>query len=426
MKRLAALLAMLVLASCMQVTRETTDEELIRTHPERFVVITLHNSDTMPSARAGSSPRDYGATMPYAIAPTTRATAHLLATYYRMKPVREWPIAQLSVHCIVYEMDDGESQSDLLRRLRSDARVESAQPLNSFVTLSQTEKVSYNDPYAGLQSSLAAMGVPQAHAWSRGKGVSIAVIDTGVDGSHADFAGSHVSVSNFTGQRLRPAAHGTAVAGIIAATGGNHLGIVGIAPEADVHALAACWSAPANPAQAVCDSFTLAVALANAIERKADIVNLSLGGPSDPLLRRLVEHGLARNMIFVAALPSAGTATGFPSEIPGVVVVDAVGHEHAARNVLLAPGTDVLTLVSPNGYDFVSGSSMAAANVSGGIALLLSHRLKASQVRELLAETAPTGDSINLCVALAGRHASQRCPGSHSDKSLSISADSNR
>ena len=316
MKPLAAVLAMLVLAGCTQATRETTDEELIRAHPERFVVITLRNSDAMPSARAGSSPRDYGSAMPYAIAPTTRATARQLATHYRIKPVREWPIAQLSVHCIVYEMNAGESQSNLLRRLRSDARVESAQPLNSFATMGQANSVAYNDPYARLQGSLAAMGVPQAHAWSRGKGVSIAVIDTGVDASHADFAGSHISVSNFTGQKLRPAAHGTAVTGIIAATGDNHLGIVGVAPEADVHALAACWSAATHPAQAVCDSFTLAVALAKAIELKADIVNLSLGGPSDPLLRRLIEHGLARNMIFVAALPSTGTQSGFPSEFP--------------------------------------------------------------------------------------------------------------
>ncbi|WP_129774745.1 S8 family peptidase [Peristeroidobacter soli] len=409
MKRLAAWVALLALAGCMQVARDGTEEELIRTHPERFVVITIHNTDTMPSARAGSSPRDYGAAMPYAIAPTTRAMASQLATYYKMKPVREWPIAQLSVHCIVYEMNARESQPDLLRRLRSDARVESAQPLNSFAALSSADTLPYNDPYAGLQGSLVAMGVPQAHTWSRGKGVNIAVIDTAVDTSHADLAGSHISVSNFTGQRQRPAAHGTAVTGIIAATGGNHLGIVGIAPEADVHALAACWADPANPAQAVCDSFTLAIALAKAIELKAHIVNLSLGGPSDPLLRRLVEHGLARDMVFVAALPGSGAATGFPSEIPGVLVVDAVGHEHTARNVLLAPGTDVLTLVPQNGYDFVSGSSMAAANVTGGIALLLSHRLKANEVREVLAQTAPSGDSINLCVALAGRQAGQQC-----------------
>jgi subtilisin family serine protease len=327
-----------------------------------------------------------------------------LATQYKLKPVREWPITQLRVHCIVYQMSAGESQPDLLRRLRSDSRVESAQPLHSFDTLSGT----YNDPYAGLQRNLAVMGVPQAHAWSRGKGVSIAVIDTAVDIKHADLAGSHITTRSFIGQKERASAHGTAVAGIIAATGGNQLGIVGIAPEAQVHALAACWSDTANPARAVCDSFTLAVALANAIELKANIVNLSLGGPSDPLLRRLVEHGLAHNMIFVAALPTDGSATGFPSEIPGVVLVDAVGHKHTARDVLLAPGTDVLTLTPQNGYDFVSGSSMAAANVSGGIALLLSRRLKASEIREVLAQTSQ-GDSINICVALAGRQASQQC-----------------
>lgn len=409
MKLPIALLVLIALAGCMQLKRDVPDEELIRTHPEQFVVITLHNTDAMPSARAGSSPRDYGSAMPYAVAPTTRAMAHQLAAYYKMKPVREWPIAQLSIHCIVYQMNAGESQSDLLRRLRSDTRVESAQPLNSFVTMSNAESTPYNDPYAGLQGSLTAMGIPQAHALSRGKGVTIAVIDTAVDASHADLAGSHVSVSNFTGQRQRPAIHGTAVTGIIAATGGNRLGIVGIAPEAEVRALAACWADTAHPSQAVCDSFTLAIALASAIETKANIVNLSLGGPSDPLLRRLVEHGLARDMIFVAALPGSGAATGFPSEIPGVVVVDAVGHEHTARNVLLAPGTDVLTLVPQNGYDFVSGSSMAAANVSGGIALLMSHRLKANEVRDALAQTAPDGNSINLCVALAGRQAAERC-----------------
>ncbi|HEY0940940.1 MAG TPA: S8 family serine peptidase [Steroidobacter sp.] len=405
MKHLAALFALLILAGCTQFGREPADEGLIRTHPERFVVITLRNTEPMPSPRAGSSPRDYGLATQYAVAPLTRATVRELATRYRLKPVREWPISQLRVHCIVYRIDDGDSPADLLRRLRGDARVESAQPLNTFGTLGN----SYNDPYAKLQRSLPAMGVPQAHAWSRGKGVRIAVIDTAVDVTHPDLAGSNVTVSNFTRQRQQAGAHGTAVAGVIAATGDNQLGIVGIAPEAQVNSLAACWPDPKQPDRAVCDSFTLAVALGNAIDLKADIVNLSLAGPSDPLLRRLVEHGLAHDMIFVGALPTGGMAEGFPSEIPGVVVVDAVGHKHTAHDVLLAPGTDVLTLVLKQGYDFVSGSSMAAANVSGGIALLLSQRFKANEIRDVLAQTAANGDSINICVALAGPEARQHC-----------------
>jgi len=403
----ALAMLLLVLVGCAQLSHDADDEELLRTHPERFVLITLHNTDGEPAMRAGSSPREYGPALQYGIAPGVRSTAREIASYYRLKPVREWPITQLRVHCIVYRMNAGESQSDLLRRLRGDARVESAQPLNSFVTLGGV----YNDPYARLQRSLDAMGVPQAHAWSRGKGVSIAVIDTPVDITHPDLARSRIAVRSFIGRRESASAHGTAVTGIIAATGGNGLGIVGIAPEAQVHALAACWSQVGDPTRAVCDSFTLAAALATAIDLKADIVNLSLGGPSDPLLRRLVEYGLSRRMIFVAALPGRGAAVGFPSEIPGVAVVDAVGHEHTARDVLLAPGTDVLTLVPNDGYDFVSGSSMAAANVSGGIALLLSHRLKADEVRDALVQTMNRGHSINVCLALAGPRAPQCEPG---------------
>lgn len=403
MKHFVAWVALLAFAGCAQLSPDADDEALLRTQPERFVLITLHNTAGEPAARAGSSPREYGPAMQYGIAPGTRAAAREIAAHYRLKPVREWPITQLRVQCIVYRMDAGDSQSELLRRLRSDARVESAQPLNSFATLGHV----YNDPYAGLQRNLDAMGVPQAHAWSRGKGVSIAVIDTPVDIAHPDLAANRITARSFIGQRESASAHGTAVTGIIAATGGNGLGIVGIAPEAQVHSLAACWSQGADPTRAVCDSFTLAAALATAIDLKADIVNLSLGGPSDPLLRRLVEYGLARRMIFVAAMPAQGAATGFPSEIPGVMVVDAVGHEHTARDVLLAPGTDVLTLAPNDGYDFVSGSSMAAANVTGGIALLLSHRLKADAVRDVLVQTMPRGNSINVCLALAGPQVQQ-------------------
>jgi subtilisin family serine protease len=67
--------------------------------------------------------------------------------------------------------------------------------------------------------------------------------------------------------------------------------------------------------------------------------------------------------------------------------------------------------VPNDGYDFVSGSSMAAANVSGSISLLLSHRLKAEEVRDALAQTMNRGNSINVCLALVGPRASQCEPG---------------
>lgn len=393
-----------LVAGCAHQPREP-DEEDIRVHPDRFVLVTFVNAEGEPAVRAGSTPREYGPMMQYAVAPRTRAMAREIEADYRLTPVREWPITQLDVHCVVYRLDAGETQDGLLRRLRSDARVESAQPLNSFSTYGSV----YNDPYAQLQRNLDTMGVPQAHALSRGRGVSVAVIDTAVDVKHQDLARSNITSRSFTRQREPAAAHGTAVAGIIAATDGNHLGIVGVAPEAKIHALAACWPSATKAARAVCDSFTLAAALASAIELKADIVNLSLGGPSDPLLRRLVDYGIARQMMFVAALPESGVASGFPSEIPGVVIADAVGRNHDTGNVLRAPGTDVLTLVPNDGYDFVSGSSMAAASVSGSLALLLSKQPKAHGLGDVLARSAAPGDSINVCVALAGAQAAQQC-----------------
>src|SRR5206468_548036 len=73
--------------------------------------------------------------------------------------------------------------------------------------------------------------------------------------------------------------HGTAVAGIIGARADNSVGIVGVAPEAGLMALRACWQAPPDESAAVCSSFTLAKALQFAIDNNAKVINLSLGGP---------------------------------------------------------------------------------------------------------------------------------------------------
>ena len=149
----------------MQFTREAADEAADRRlHPERFVVITLHNTETTPSPRAGSSPRDDRRGLQYAIAPRTRATARELAVTKQIEAGSR--MAYRSTARPLHRVPDeaGESQSDLLRRLRSDARVESAQPSHSFDTLAST----YND-LRGPPTKPGVMGVTQAHAWSRGK-----------------------------------------------------------------------------------------------------------------------------------------------------------------------------------------------------------------------------------------------------------------
>jgi subtilisin family serine protease len=133
-----------------------------------------------------------------------------------------------------------------------------------------------------------------------------------------------------------------------------------------VLAFRACWQG-ADATR--CRSLGLALALNAAIERGADIINLSLGGPPDPLVQRLVEAAVARGTAVVAAARKELADGGFPASIRGVV---AVSDEPVPRGSALrgAPGTDVLATLPVSRWGAVSGSSYAAAHVSGLLALL--------------------------------------------------------
>ena len=425
-----ALSCALLLAGCAT-SRVQQD---VRTHDaSRVVVVTIRNSPGAATARAGSTPRDYVPPANYSVSPAARANARALAASHGLREISAWPIGLLGVHCLMFELPAQVDRETALNRLRSDPRVESAQPLHSFNVLTSPSTATQappsstsatgrgqttsslagsNDPYRGLQRNLDAMDVTHAHARSRGEGVHIAIIDTGIDGSHPDLAGRIVTLKDFI-EEGRPASgeqrHGTAVAGIIAAVENNHVGIVGVAPGSRLHGYRACWPETANGAGAVCNTFTLAKALAAAIESRVDIVNLSLTGPADPLLTRLVDIGLRRDMVFVGAVAPNSSGAVFPTSIDGVIKVDAVGAAASPDATLFAPGTEVLTLVPEGSYDFLSGSSLAAASVSGGIALLRarSKHLPAAKAQQILAETTRTistpggvASTINLCSAV--------------------------
>jgi subtilisin family serine protease len=168
------------------------------------------------------------------------------------------------------------------------------------------------------------------------------------------------------GQPGAPERHGTGVAGIIAAKADNGLGIAGVAPAARLLALRACWQMPASGAT-VCDSFSLAKALYFAIQQKADVINLSLSGPEDRLLRELLNTALARGSAVIAAFDQKRTNGGFPASVPGVI---AVSDAFIGRQVYTAPGRDVPTTEPGGRWFLVNGSSYAAAHVSGLVALV--------------------------------------------------------
>ena len=412
MKRLWLICACAWLLAGCATSSSVPVEPLASSDPARFVVVTLRNETAPSIPRAGSTVRGYEPPPSYSLAPATRANANAVATAHGLREITAWPIGLLGIHCVVYELPTGADRNAMLERLRRDSRVESAQPYQAFATLtSDSGEGSTSDPYRPLQRNLDMMDVAGAHLWSRGEGVRVAIIDTGVDASHPDLAGRVFKQENFVdGSKSGRDRHGTAVAGVIAAVENNSKGIVGVAPAARLYAMRACWPAPQDEARSVCSTLTLAKALAAAVEARIDIVNLSLTGPADPLLTRLVEVGLRRGVVFVGATPPNSDGSVFPTGIPGVIGVDAAGAKASADSVLFAPASEVLTLVPDGRYDFLSGSSLAAASVSGGIALLLARdrNLRAENARDLLARSSrkvatSQGEaaSVNLCAAMA-------------------------
>jgi subtilisin family serine protease len=369
------------------------------------IVVAFANVPNNSPAPAGTTGARYGGDG-YRLAQSAQRTAHAVATSYGLQEIAGWPIKPLAMYCVLYETGGERPLPELLAALAQDRRVMLAQPLQEFHTMSGAAATSaaYNDPLYDLQTNLPLLGIERAHARAQGAGVHIALIDTAVDSAHPDLSGrirgSHsFLLTHADGQQLLR--HGTAMAGIIAAVANNHLGIVGIAPLATVEVFEACWQLKPDSDAALCNTFTLAQALAAALASGARLVNLSIAGPPDPLLSALVEAGVKRGVTFVAAL--GGPDEGFPGSIPGVLTAGA-SEGALPPGVFGTPAEHVLTLRPGGDYDFESGTSVSAAELTGLIALLMSAsrtRLDGAAVSALLAAGAGGARPLDINVALA-------------------------
>ncbi len=365
-------------------------------HPR--VVVTFANEPRQSPGPAGSTGRRYTGDG-YLLSQSAHSQAKRVATKYALHEVANWPIRSLAIHCVVYEIPDGRSVASVLAELSKDSTVALAEPLSEFHTLTDTTPTAatggpYNDPLYDLQTNLAALGIAAAHETTQGAGVRIGLIDTGVDTGHPDLHGRIVRTRSFvegTAKSTTSYRHGTAMAGLMAAVANNHIGIVGIAPQAQIEVFEACWQLRPDNDAAVCNTFTLAKALAAALDSGIALINMSIAGPADPLLSSLVEAAIKRGVVFVGA--AAQPADAFPTSIAGVIA--AQGEQQTLRaDAFSVPANHILTLRPDGQYDFESGTSVAAAEVTGIIALLMSSsdvRLTTGAIVSLLKETAVTG-----------------------------------
>jgi subtilisin family serine protease len=378
-------------------------------HPR--VVVTFANVPRQSPGPAGSTGRRYTGDG-YLLAQSAHADAKRVASKYSLHEVANWPIRALAIHCVVYEILDGRPVTEVLAELQKDSTVALAEPLSEFHTLSDpkvpTASAPYNDPLYDLQTNLPALGIASAHEHSQGSGVRIALIDTGVDTRHPDLRGRIVKTQSFVTHRAPTAAsyrHGTAMAGLIAAVANNHIGIVGIAPMAQLEVFEACWQVRPDNDEAVCDTLTLAKALAAALDSGIKLVNMSLAGPRDPLLVALINVAIKRGVTFVGAV--AEPADTFPTGISGVIA--AQGQQRSLKeDAFSVPANHILTLRPDGQYDFESGTSVAAAELTGIVALLMSSadtRLSTASIVSLLKATAvaggPAAGSLNVNEALS-------------------------
>src|SRR6188768_2060321 len=383
----------------------------VRTAPGQFIVVAVANPVTGRPAAVGGTAHGYGSATNYRVSASAIAVLRDLARAYSLTPVSEWPIEQLQMHCVLFRIPPGTTREAVIQKLLADKRVLIAQALNEFESASKAG-TPFDDPYARLQSNFNALDVAEAHAFSKGAGIRVAVIDTGVDTEHPDLAGRTQLTRNYIDDDVngfRNDRHGTQVAGLIAAAANNGIGIVGVAPDVKLMAYKACWQpSPSNPGR--CNSFTLAQALADALAARAQIINLSLVGPSDPLLEALVAKAVDGGIIVVGAV-SEDPRFGFPARLPHVLpVAEAETSSADSDAVLRAPARDIVTLV-PNGhYDFASGSSLATAQITGVVALLLARnqKLGVDKLRAMLAQSTQRHDttrgpflSVNACTAVA-------------------------
>ena len=407
MRLLLATTTILLLSA---ISAEAADES-------RLLLVTFKNEHAQYQS-AGFRP-PYQNRKRYAVSAAVRRDAKAIAAEHSLTELEQWPLSSLSVYCYVFEVAT-ENAAAVMAALREDARVESAQWMNRFETQAVEEPV-YNDAYVEMQHGLDTISLAKAHRFSSGAGVRIAVVDSDADHKHEDLTGSvsrtnHLDHADYTRDRR----HGTAVASVIGANANNAVGIVGVAPDAEIHVAEACWL-DVETDTSVCDTFSLAKALDSMFLDPPDIINLSLCGPNDALLQRILASLIDQGVVVVAAAANNGTnGQVFPASMTGVIAVATIGNGgdrggETKIETVYAPGDKILVAVPKNDYEFRSGSSLATAHVTG-IAALLKAKFPDMQTNEirsalLLSQLSGNEDvvAVNACRVFELAETSMTC-----------------
>lgn len=308
---------------------------------------------------------------------------------------------------------DPSQVSDLVARLAADPRVEAVEPAGIAKIL-----WTPNDPKYGEQWHMKRAGAETAWEYACGQGVTVSVVDTGIACYDAqgfmkgtDLAGTTcVDGYNFVGKNDIAAddqGHGTHVAGTIAQTTNNGVGVAGLAHCAKLMPVkvlsARGWGTMADVAEGIRWS----------ADHGAQVINLSLGAPmKSKVVENAVNHALKKGVVVVAAAGNSGRSVGWPAAYKGVIAVSATDKNdniawfssRGPEVTIGAPGVGVTqqTICEAGKnkceqWGVFNGTSMASPHVAGAAALLVGQGITdADSVKSILESTATPKEDKNL------------------------------
>jgi len=333
---------------------------------------------------------------------------------------------------------DSEDADDLISYLASDSRIQNVEPEMVYTATGLLNLAHPNDPLYDKQWNMQAVEAEKAWGYTQGMGVTVAVVDTGIDCSLKDLEGTSCSygLNAFDGtmNSVDRQSHGSHCAGTIAQTTNNGYGVAGMASKVNLMAVKVLSDSGSGTNQSVADGIRWAA------DNGAQVISMSLGGSGrSGVIEDAVKHAISKGVILVAANGNDGGRIGYPAGYDGVLAIAASGPDGKEANFtsrgpetfLAAPGVDILqeTVCVGQGRGckegeksaFLSynGTSMSCPHFSGAVAALISQgvtnpdaireRLKSSATKNDYTQSNPNlfgqdGGILNLGQAVASEH----------------------
>jgi hypothetical protein len=268
------------------------------------------------------------------------------------------------------------------------------QPADEQPAAEDADLAGKNQGGASEQYVVNKLQLAEVHKVATGRGVLVAVVDSAIDMKHPDLAGAFVEQYDAVGRREKPHFHGTGMVGAIAA----HRRLMGIAPEARILAIQAFSGTTRQSPEATTKQ--ILAGLDWAVRKGARVINMSFAGPYDPMLALAMKNAHAKGVVLIAASGNLGPKSPplYPAADPNVIAVTAVDENdrlfaQAVRGphvAIAAPGVDVMVPAPEETYQLTTGTSVAAAHVSGVAALLIERHpnVDAATILEVLTSTA--------------------------------------